>query len=44
MTDSQHQELLNLLKKHRGKVLLSGYDNDLYNTNLQGWIKVYKDT
>ena len=44
MKDSEHEELLNVLKKHPGKVLLSGYDNDLYNDMLHGWIKVQKNT
>ena len=44
MKDSEHEELLNVLKKHPGKVLLSGYDNDLYNDMLHEWIKVQKDT
>ena len=44
MKDSDHVELLEVLKNHPGKVLLSGYDNDLYNDVLSGWTKVHKDT
>ena len=44
MQDSEHEELLKVLVKHPGKILLSGYDNDLYNEMLQGWKKVQKDT
>lgn len=44
MKDSQHLELLELLKCHPGKVLLSGYDNELYNTVLKGWNKTFKNT
>ncbi len=44
MEDSEHVELLKILKSHKGKVLLSGYDNDLYNDTLQGWKKVQKKT
>lgn len=44
MTDKQHVELLELLKQHKGKVLISGYNNDLYNSILVGWHKEYKDT
>lgn len=44
MKDSDHEELLEVLKKHPGKVLLSGYENDLYNDVLTGWNKVYKNT
>lgn len=44
MKDSDHEELLEVLKNHPGKVLLSGYDNDLYTDVLSGWTKVHKDT
>ena len=44
MSDSEHEELLEILIKHPGKVLLSGYDNDLYNDILYGWRKAKKDT
>lgn len=44
MTDEQHTELLDTLLKHPGKVLISGYDNELYNTMLPGWNKAYKNT
>lgn len=39
MTYEQHIKLLEVLKKHKGKVLISGYDNELYNTMLKGWHK-----
>ena len=32
----QHIELLQYLKAHKGQVLLSGYESDLYNTMLTG--------
>jgi len=44
MTDEQHIELLELLIKHPGKVMISGYENDLYNDTLKGWEKAYKNT
>lgn len=44
MTDEEHRELLNALVNHPGKVLLSGYDNDLYNEVLKGWKKSQKST
>lgn len=44
MNDTEHVELLEVLRKHRGKILLSGYDNDLYNEMLPGWKKVSKKT
>lgn len=37
MDDKAHLELLDALSAHKGKVLLSGYDNDLYNDCLRGW-------
>ena len=44
MSDEQHIELLEVLLEHPGKVLLSGYDNPLYNKILKGWRKEHKDT
>ncbi len=44
MSDKDHEKLLKLLVEHPGKVLLSGYDNDLYNDMLSGWNKVQKNT
>lgn len=44
MTDDEHAELLEVLKDHPGKVMISGYDSELYNTMLSGWIKVEKKT
>lgn len=44
MTCAEHVELLQILKNHHGLVMISGYDNDLYNTMLSGWRKVYKNT
>lgn len=37
MDDKEQHELLDVLTAHKGPVLLSGYDNDLYNDRLQGW-------
>jgi DNA adenine methylase len=44
MTDSEHEELLNLLLKHPGKVIISGYDNEMYNEYLSGWHKEQRRT
>jgi len=44
MSDEEHEELLETLLNHPGKVLLSGYDSDLYNNMLCGWNKVQKNT
>ncbi len=37
MGDNAHNDLLDVLLAHKGKVILSGYDNDLYNDRLKGW-------
>ncbi|WP_371811497.1 DNA adenine methylase [Sporosarcina sp. Te-1] len=42
MTDNDHENLLRQLLSHSGTVLLSGYDNDLYNDLLKGWTKETK--
>ncbi len=44
MTDADHAELLEALLNHKGPVLLSGYDNDLYNGMLVNWHKEQIDT
>lgn len=44
MSDSEHEELLKVLVKHPGKILISGYENDMYNDYLAGWEKAYKQT
>lgn len=41
MTDADHMDLLDALKAHKGSVILSGYENKLYNDALNGW---HKDT
>ena len=36
--DNQHQhDLIDVLQAHKGPVLLSGYDSDLYNDRLSDW-------
>lgn len=44
MKDSEHEDLLKVLERHPGKVLVSGYENEMYNEYLHGWNKAYKDT
>lgn len=44
MTDVDHEELLRLLINHPGKIILSGYENDMYNDYLVGWHKEQKRT
>lgn len=42
MTDAEHEELLKLLLKHPGRVLISGYENEMYNDYLARWHKEKK--
>lgn len=42
MTTEQHVELLDRLKRVKGKVLLCGYPSDLYDQTLEGWRKAEK--
>jgi DNA adenine methylase len=44
LTESQHIELLEKLKTLKGKVILSGYPNDIYNQILAGWFKYNGDS
>lgn len=37
MTEADHRELLAAIKKCRGMVMLSGYPNSLYETELSAW-------
>ena len=39
MTDKEHEELLETLTQHKGPVVISGYETDLYNSVLSGWNK-----
>jgi DNA adenine methylase len=42
MDDNDHIELLQVLLKHKGPVMLSGYPSDLYDDILSGWHKETK--
>lgn len=37
MTEQDHLDLLEVLKQHRGYVILSGYPSEMYDRELQGW-------
>lgn len=39
MTEDDHIELLRTLLQHKGKIMISGYDSDIYNGFLEGWNK-----
>ena len=36
-SDEQHKELLATIINSKSKIVISGYDNDLYNAALSGW-------
>ncbi len=42
MSKKEHCDLLDVLLAHRGPVVLSGYESELYNSALHGWHKEYK--
>lgn len=35
----EHEKLLDLCKRHKGHVIISSYENELYNIKLDGWEK-----
>lgn len=37
MSEDDHCQLLDVLKKHAGPVIISGYQSELYNAELKGW-------
>ena len=38
MTTEEHEELLEVLRKHKGPVIISGYKSDLYDRVLAEWV------
>lgn len=39
MTENDHLQLLDVLKKHKGPALISGYQSDMYDAELREWHK-----
>lgn len=39
MTDADHEELLSIILQSKAKVMISGYESDMYNDYLSGWQK-----
>lgn len=39
MSDQDHEELLNMIQELKGSVIISGYDNPMYDKMLSGWTK-----
>lgn len=44
MTEEQHKELLEAVLKHPGKVMISGYESEMYAEYLKGWSVITKNT
>lgn len=44
MDDSDHKRLLESILKSDCKIMISGYENELYTKMLSGWNKAYKNT
>lgn len=44
MSEEQHIKMLQLIQRTKSKVILSGYDNDLYNDYLRDWCTAEKQT
>lgn len=44
MTDEQHIKLLQIVKESSCKIMISAYENELYNECLKGWKKEHKST
>lgn len=41
MKDNDHIELLEILLQSKAKIMISGYESDMYNNYLKGWKKMY---
>ncbi|EAW1173083.1 DNA adenine methylase [Salmonella enterica] len=44
MSDEQHIELINAIKRLEGKVVICGYDSKIYNDRLSSWKRVTRTT
>lgn len=44
MSDMQHQELIELIKASKSQIILSAYDNELYNSELKDWNTAVRNT
>lgn len=40
MTEQDHLDLLEALKQHKGSVILSGYQSEMYDRELAGWSRI----
>lgn len=44
MTDADHEEMLKELLQSKAKIMISGYESDMYNDYLKGWNKKIFDS
>ena len=44
MTDAEHEELLKMLLQSKAKIMISGYESEMYNEYLWEWNKVIFDS
>ena len=44
MADSEHMQLLELITQSKSKIIISAYDNELYNDYLKNWYTDEKET
>ena len=44
MTDADHEELLKEILQSRAKIMISGYESEMYSDYLRGWHKEYFDS
>lgn len=44
MTEEQHIKLLEAALNHPGKVMISGYESEMYTEYLKGWSVITKST
>ena len=41
MSDTEHEELLKAALGSKAKIMISGYESEMYNGYLKGWYKEY---
>lgn len=41
MLDAEHEEMLKTILQSKAKIMISGYESDMYNDYLKDWSKVY---
>ena len=42
MSEQDHVDLLAVLARHKGKIILSGYPSEMYDRELRGWQKIQR--